>query len=64
MVGLKSCTIPIEGLDNGCRRLFNREYRNLKAEGAQYFITTEQDKIDKDVINYLKSKYKTIRSTE
>ncbi|OHC02830.1 MAG: hypothetical protein A3H23_06025 [Planctomycetes bacterium RIFCSPLOWO2_12_FULL_40_19] len=35
----------------------------LRREGAQYFITTEQDKIDKDVINYLKSKYKTIRST-
>ncbi len=36
----------------------------LRQEGAQYFITTEQDNIDKDVINYLKSKYKTIRSTE
>jgi hypothetical protein len=36
----------------------------LRREGAQYFITTEQDNIDKDVLNYLKSKYKAIRSTE
>lgn len=36
----------------------------LRREGAQYFITTEQDKINKNVISYLKSKYKTIRSTE
>jgi hypothetical protein len=35
----------------------------LRQEGAQYFITTEQDHIDKDVVNYLKSKYKKIRST-
>jgi hypothetical protein len=36
---------------------------NLRREGAQYFITTEQDNIDNNVINYLKSKYITIRST-
>ena len=36
---------------------------DLREKGAKYFITTGEDKIDKDVINYLKSKYKTIRST-
>ncbi len=36
----------------------------LREKGAKYFITTGEDKIDKDVINYMKSKYKTIRSTE
>ena len=35
----------------------------LKQEGAAYFATTKQDVIDGKVIEYLKSKYKTIKST-
>lgn len=35
----------------------------LKKEGADYFVTTKQDAIDSSVLDYLKDKYETIRST-
>jgi hypothetical protein len=36
----------------------------LRQEGAEYFVTTQQGKIDQDVISYLEREYKTILSTE
>ncbi len=36
---------------------------NLRRKGADYFVTTKQDEIDSSVLDYLKNKYETIRST-
>ena len=36
---------------------------NCRQKGASYFVTTEQDEIDSNVLDYLKNKYETIRST-
>lgn len=35
----------------------------LRLKGAKYFVTTALDAIDSSVLNYLKDKYETIRST-
>jgi hypothetical protein len=35
----------------------------LRQKGAKYFVTTALDAIDSSVLDYLKDKYKTIRST-
>ena len=37
---------------------------NFRRNGAKYFVTTEQDEIDNDVLDYLKNKYETVRSTD
>ncbi len=36
---------------------------NFRQKGADYFVTTAQDEIDSNVLDYLKDKYETIRST-
>jgi len=36
---------------------------DFRRKGANYFVTTVQDKIDSSVIDYLKKKYETVRST-
>jgi hypothetical protein len=35
----------------------------FRQEGADYFVTTAQDEIDSSVLDYLKDKYETIKST-
>ena len=36
---------------------------NFRQKGADYFVTTAQDDIDSSVLDYLKNKYETIKST-
>jgi 4-amino-4-deoxy-L-arabinose transferase-like glycosyltransferase len=36
---------------------------NCRQKGADYFVTTAQDDIDSSVLDYLKNKYETIKST-
>ncbi len=35
-----------------------------RQEGADYFVTTKQDVIGSSVLDYLKNKYETVRSTD
>ncbi|MBO1223564.1 MAG: glycosyltransferase family 39 protein [Candidatus Scalindua sediminis] len=41
-----------------------RSIENLRQKGAKYFVTTAQEEIDGNVLNYLKNEYETIRSTD
>jgi hypothetical protein len=36
---------------------------NSRQKGAKYFVTTAQDEINSSVLDYLKNKYETIKST-
>jgi 4-amino-4-deoxy-L-arabinose transferase-like glycosyltransferase len=36
---------------------------DLRQKGADYFVTTEHNKINRNVINYLKNKYRIVKST-
>jgi hypothetical protein len=36
---------------------------DFRRKGAKYLVTTKQDEIDSDVLNYLKNKCETIKST-
>ena len=40
-----------------------KSIEDLRRKGANYFVTTAQDEIDGSVLDYLKNKYETIRST-
>ena len=40
-----------------------KSIEDLRRKGANYFVTTAQDEIDSSVLDYLKNKYETIRST-
>ena len=37
---------------------------SLRGKGANYFVTTAQEEIDSNVLDYLKNEYETIRSTD
>jgi hypothetical protein len=41
-----------------------RSIENLRQKGAKYFVTTAQEEIDGNVLNYLKNEYETVRSTD
>jgi hypothetical protein len=41
-----------------------RSIENLKKKGAKYFVTTAQEEIDGNVLNYLKNEYETVSSTD
>ncbi len=40
-----------------------KSIEDLRRKGANYFVTTAQEEIDGNVLNYLKNEYETIRST-
>ncbi len=37
---------------------------SLRGKGANYFVTTAQEEIDGNVLNYLKNEYETVRSID
>ncbi len=41
-----------------------KSIENLRRKGANYFVTTAQEEIDDNVLNYLKNEYETVRSTD
>ena len=41
-----------------------KSIEDLRRKGANYFVTTAQEEIDGNVLNYLKNEYETVRSTD